>query len=415
MNRKRDFFYITLADFIVRSAYQMGKTPLLPLFAASLGATGAFLGLIVSVSTVTGLLLKPLFGILSDRWGRRAWLIIGTCFFAGVPFLYRFVHTPEQLFAIRLLHGLSTAIYGPVTLAYIATRSRNRIAEDVGWFEMARSGGYIVGPALAGWLLLSMPPAAVFTIIGLVSALAFVPVLLLEDIDVQKKILTRSTRSNDFSRSGPIESPKEPPALQKQLIEALKAGAQVPAIWLSGGLKAASFVALYINKAFLPLYANSVGLNALQIGLFFSVQEGAHILLKAFGGRLGDKIGHLLAIALGMGLLSISLPLLTLFNGTWDLLLLALLMGAAEALIFPSAVALVSNQVDKEHLGAAMGLTGMMDNLGKVIGPVLGGLFIARLGFAPTYYIIAALLLLSTLLLLTLAQKARLRHPLKSE
>ena len=109
-----------LADFVARSAYQMGKTPLLPIFAAALGASGAFLGLIVTVSTVTGLFLKPLFGILSDRWGRRVWLLIGACFFAFMPFLYRFIQTPEQLLVIRLAHGLATAIYGPVTLAYIA-------------------------------------------------------------------------------------------------------------------------------------------------------------------------------------------------------------------------------------------------------------------------------------------------------
>ena len=58
---------ITTADFIVRTAYQMGKTPLLPLMAASLGADAMFLGMIVSVSTLTGLGLKPLFGLLSDR------------------------------------------------------------------------------------------------------------------------------------------------------------------------------------------------------------------------------------------------------------------------------------------------------------------------------------------------------------
>ena len=114
-----------LADFLARSAYQMGKTPLLPIFAAALGASGAFLGLIVSVSTVSGLFLKPLIGVLSDRWGRRVWLLIGAGFFAFMPFLYRFIHTPEQLLVIRLAHGLATAIYGPVTLAYIAELSRS--------------------------------------------------------------------------------------------------------------------------------------------------------------------------------------------------------------------------------------------------------------------------------------------------
>ena len=177
--RPLNFISITGADFIVRSAYQMGKTPLLPIFAMTLGATDAFLGFIVSVSTLTGMVLKPAIGILSDRWGRRWWLIVGTVFFAGMPFLYRFVHSPAELFGIRIIHGLATAIYGPVTLAFVAEGVKDRLAEKLGWFGMARSAGYIVGPAAAGWLLeTGVSPVNVFTIIGLFSCLAFVPILI---------------------------------------------------------------------------------------------------------------------------------------------------------------------------------------------------------------------------------------------
>jgi len=66
-----DLWRIGCADLIVRTAYQVGKTPLMPLFAASLGAGELLVGAIVSVSTMTGMVLKPIFGWLSDRWGRR--------------------------------------------------------------------------------------------------------------------------------------------------------------------------------------------------------------------------------------------------------------------------------------------------------------------------------------------------------
>ena len=58
-----NFGNVTFADFIVRAAYQMGKKPLLPLFAASLGAGDLLLGTILSVSTLTGMFLKPFIGI----------------------------------------------------------------------------------------------------------------------------------------------------------------------------------------------------------------------------------------------------------------------------------------------------------------------------------------------------------------
>jgi hypothetical protein len=58
--RSRNFLSITIADLIARTAYQMGKTPLLRIFAASLGASDVILDLIVSVSTFTSMLQKAL-------------------------------------------------------------------------------------------------------------------------------------------------------------------------------------------------------------------------------------------------------------------------------------------------------------------------------------------------------------------
>ena len=129
MHQLRTLFPITFADFVVRSAYQMGKSPLLPIFAASLGANDVFLGLIVSISTCTGMLLKPLIGAFSDLFGRRLWLLVGTTFFVVMPFVYQFVHTPTQLAGVRIVHGLATAIYGPVALSYVAQQSPKYVAE----------------------------------------------------------------------------------------------------------------------------------------------------------------------------------------------------------------------------------------------------------------------------------------------
>ncbi len=393
MKRSKPFFLITLADFLARSAYQMGKTPLLPIFAASLGASGAFLGLIVSVSTVTGLFLKPLFGILSDRWGRRVWLLIGTAFFAFMPFLYRFIQTPEQLLAIRLVHGLATAIYGPVTLAYIAELSRNRkpgarrhspVAEDIGWFQLARSGGYIAGPALAGWLLLSRDATAVFTIIGIISCAVFLPILSLPE--------TRETERRK-RKGGPASA--RPPLL-RDIKNAIRDGGRTPAVWLTGGLEAITFIALYTLKAFLPIYALDAGVSVALVGLYFSLNEAAHVLGKPFCGRLGDRWGYLPTISLGMLLLAAALPLAPALDQGPLFLLPAALMGLAQALIFPAAIALVSNRISPERLGAGMGLIGMLQNFGKVAGPVLGGLAIMTLGYEATLVSLSVMLALGT-------------------
>ena len=389
-------FQITLADFIVRSAYQMGKTPLLPIFAASLGASDALLGLIVAISTLTGMATKPLFGLLSDRMGRRLWLLIGTLIFAGVPFLYQLIETPGQLIVIRLLHGTATAIYGPVTVAYVAERSGKRKAERLGWFGMARSGGYLVGPVVAGWLLLSLEPVTVFTLIGALSLAAFVPVLALggDEPDTHGTALPRqeNTGTQPGAKAFTVRA-------MRGLLNGQAAVVRAPAVWLSGALEAAVYVVTYVIKAFLPIYALTSGYSTVEIGLFFSAQEGALILLKPWGGRLGDRLGHFRAVSLGMICLALCLPFLLTATGTIGLLAVAVAMGAAQALIFPATVALIAEQVPAGQVGAGMGLAGSLKNAGKVVGPLLGGLLIAGLGYGGMLWMVAGILLAAALAL----------------
>ena len=377
MRRHSNIAHITLADFIVRAGYQMGKTPLLPILAASLGASGVLLGTIVSVSTLTGMLTKPIFGVLSDRQGRKLWIVLGTLLFAGVPFLYRFIDTPGQLVMLRLLHGTATAIYGPVTVAYVAERSGSRKAERLGWFGMARSGGYVVGPLAAGLLLLWNDPSDVFTVIGLLSLLAFIPLFLLDE-------------TADDGRQTNDNQPRS-------LFRIPTSAFRIPAVWLSGGMEATVYIATYAIKAFLPVYALTAGYSTAQIGLFFTVQEGVHLLLKPAGGRAGDRMGYYSVIALGMGGLAGLLPLLTFISQGWLLIGLAALFGGCQALIFPATVALVADQIEPEHLGAGLGFVGTLDNVGKVAGPVLGGLLIAGLGYAGMLWLLSGLLLVGAL------------------
>ena len=134
---KIDLAKIFAADFVLRFSYQMGKSPLLPLFAVALGAAEMLTGLIVAVSTFTGVLLKPLFGMLSDRSGRRTWLLISLIIFLVTPLLYQFISTPEGLLALRLFHGFATAIFGPVSLAYVAEIADENRATRLAIFGMA--------------------------------------------------------------------------------------------------------------------------------------------------------------------------------------------------------------------------------------------------------------------------------------
>ena len=385
MSINRQLLNLTAADFIVRTAYQMGKTPLLPLFAAGLGANATFLGFIVSASTLTGMLLKPLFGFLSDRWGRWVWFFIGTLLFSIVPFFYLWIETPHQLLMLRLLHGTATAIYGPVTVAWVIEQGQEQgstdsnCAERLGWFGMARSAGYMLGPALAAALLTVFEPEVVFTAIGFFSSSAFLPVLLLKN------------------RIIPVRPSK---SWRLQIKDAMRTGFQTAELWLAGLLEFVVYIGLYSAKTFLPLYALQQNIPVLWVGLFFTTQELMHLAARPFGGRLSDRTGYLPVTAAGMMLAALSLGLLPFASSSQLLLLLALGIGLAQALIFPSILALYAQNIDSLHTGAGVGLIGSFKNSGKIVGPIIGGLIIHWHDFSWMLWSMASLLAVWSLVLL---------------
>ena len=361
----------------MRGFYQIGKTPLLPLFAASIGAGELIIGFIVSVSTMTGILLKPVFGILSDRWGRKVWLLVATMLFSGMPFLYQFVTTEQELMVLRLFHGISTAIFGPVSLAYVAGINARGLGTRIAYFGMSRLLASLIAPLIAGILLTFLDFQTVFLLIGFCSLFGMVPIFLLSETQTEKHRKQVSIINHFFN--------------------SFKYSIKIPAIWLAGFLELMVYLTIYAVKAFLPLFIIShEGGTVLQAGLFFFMQELAHVLFRPVGGKLSDKYGQSLIIIFGMVLLSLGLYLLT--NPTDNLFLLsAILFGIGQGLIFPSSVALLSKSARGNFLGAAMGFYGALRNFGKVIGPIIAGILLSVFSYAIVFNILAGIIILALL------------------
>jgi DHA1 family multidrug resistance protein-like MFS transporter len=113
MTTSRSFFYLCTLGVFCFISYNLVRMPVLSLFAESLGAGPERIGLIVSVSTITGVLLKLPSGALSDIYGRKMLLRIGVVAFGLPPFIYPFISDLNALTALRFVHGLATAIFAP--------------------------------------------------------------------------------------------------------------------------------------------------------------------------------------------------------------------------------------------------------------------------------------------------------------
>ena len=377
---RRGFVSIFVADGILRTAYQMGKTPALPIFAAMLGAGEFLLGLVVSVSTLTGILVKPLAGYFSDRHGRLAWLFAAAALFIALPFAYPFVETPEQLFALRLVHGLATAIFGPVSLAIVAEMAGRGRALRFGIFGMSRSLGYMLAPVAAAFLLTKMQPQTLFAITGGVAAIALLPLAIVGGASSAGAPRPGETRDEQETREARGKGGQG--AWLGDLVSSLGAAARRPAIWIAGGIEMIVNVASYAIRAFLPVHIIAGGQGGSEIllaGLFFTVQEAAHMLARAPGGLAADRFGRVPVICAGMTVMAFALVTLPALDGGF-VIVSAVFIGLAHGLVFPASQAFIADQTHR-MMGTGMGLYGALRNLGKVAGPLAAGGIMLHAGF----------------------------------
>ena len=128
--------------------------PILPFYATEYGADGAHVGLLFTAFSGMQFLASPVFGALSDRYGRRPIILFGVLGQVLVYLVMGFATSLGMLFASRIFAGL-TAGNISATQAYVAdiTRPEDR-TRAYGLVGAAFGAGLLFGPALGGGLSL---------------------------------------------------------------------------------------------------------------------------------------------------------------------------------------------------------------------------------------------------------------------
>src|SRR5690606_20785270 len=122
--------------------------PLLPFYAMELGGAGMIVGVLVSSYAVAQLVSAPLWGRVSDRYGRRPALLAGLAFSAVAYVIFSYAGSTLVLLLSRLVQGAGGGTTG-VIQAYVAdaTEPENR-ARSLGWISAATNLGVAIGPVL---------------------------------------------------------------------------------------------------------------------------------------------------------------------------------------------------------------------------------------------------------------------------
>ncbi len=362
--------------FITVFAVMLGLgivAPLMPIYAASLGASGLWLGVIFASFSLARGIFMPLIGRLSDRRGRKAFITFGLLAYAFVSFLYVFARSVFSLSVIRFAHGLASAMVIPIAMAYVGeTTAKGKEGRAMGTFNISLFLGMGAGPFLGGLLNDWLGLSSVFYAMSFLSLFAFVVALL----------FLPNIKAQPAGQAAPIVSWRQ--IIKNNIIKGLLLFRALGALG-RGGL-----------MAFLPIFAASIKITPVQVGGLLSLNIFLTALLQRPFGRLADKYNQLYLILAGSFVSSLALLLIALARGLGSLFFLSIIMGIGGALSMPAASAIVVKVGKKMGMGASMGLFNTAMSAGLIAAPLLSGLIMDIINIQAVFYAAGIISLIGT-------------------
>jgi MFS family permease len=364
------------------------RIPVVPLYAAELGASTSQVGAINAAFMLMAGLLSIPSGLLSDRLGRRAVILGGLLVIAGSSFLLYLSTTPGQMVVIYLLFGIGLAAFSPSMMSYVADIApRTHLGRAYGWYTLAVNVAMMLGPAAGGFLARAYGLRPVFLISGgLTLAMVFVTLILLPPSSPEC--------------CGPGRRHALPLSLRRL-------GRNRPYLACLLATAGGCF-AFGMFLTFVPLYVKELGMNAGHVGLIFAAQASANGLARIPFGRLSDRMADRSTLVLA-GLVGVTVPLALfgLFSTLFLLLACAAALGLGMGVAFTAIGALIADVVPQELRGLAMGGYSTCIYLAMMLSAASMGGIIGAVGFGRGFILAGAAGVALTLMFRGLYRKAR--------
>jgi len=335
--------------------------PLLPIYAKNLGATGIWLGIIFSGFALARLIFMPIIGKISDRKGRKKFIVFGLLGYSVTSLLYLLAGGIYSLVAVRFIHGFASAFIVPIAMAYVAeTREEGKEGISMGTFNMALFLGIGIGPVVGGLLNDAFGLASAFyAMAGLSLAAFFIALFLLPD-----KMIPRTTES-------PVSFRK---IFKNNIVKGLVFFRISSAMCRAGMM------------VFLPLFATSINVSAVQIGILFSIDTFfTAFLLRPFG-KLADRYNKFCFIMIGSILGGLALLLVPFTHSFKELIFTSSLIGIGMAIASPSATATTVLLGKNMGMGTLMSLLVTAMSAGMVLSPIILGVVMDFLDIKSAFY-----------------------------
>lgn len=323
--------------------------PLLPIYADNLGASGLWIGMIFSGFAAARAIFMPIVGRLSDKSGRKKFIVAGLFAYAILSLGYVTAGSVYSLTAVRFFHGIASAMVVPIAMAYIGDLSKSgEEGTYMAKFQVSFFLGLGSGPLLGGVLNDAFGFSSAFYAMASLSALSFlVIVAFLPETEGRS-----SSGRMRISFRDAFSQPAVPAVLAFTAINAIARGALL---------------------VFMPLFAPEISVVPGEVGLILTASIFLMAIFQIPLGRMADRGSATKMILTGSIVSAGSLTLIPKSSSFLDLFFVASVNGLGSALMMPALMAITVKIGKKTGMGTSMGAYNTAMSLGMITAPLLGG------------------------------------------
>ena len=314
-----------------------------PGFLKGLGAGEVEIGLIVGLTAVASIAVRPSVGRTMDRRGRRPVILFGNIVNVAVLALYLTVgELGMWLYAVRITHGFAEALLFTALFTYGADQvPASRRTEGIALFGISGILPIALGGVLGDIILARWDFDVFFVVVlgfGILSLLLSLPL----------------PESSPIGAGGEERKRFLASVLQKNL---------VPLWWVTLVFS----LALTAYFTFLKTFVIDTGIGS--VGLFFSTYAATAIGLRLFAAWLPDRVGPKRVLYPALGSMVLGFVVLASATGSGAIAVAGVLCGAGHGYAFPIVMGMVVSRAAEADRGSAMAIfTGLFD-----VGALLGG------------------------------------------
>lgn len=352
--------------------------PVLPILATKLGASGFALGMITAAFSLSRGLLQPLVGNLSDRWGRKGFLVAGLFIYGLVGLLIPYAETVTNLVIIRTFQGVGAAMIVPVAMAYASFLAPpGQEGRYMGVINIALFCGIGCGPILGGLFSDLWGLDSVFYMMAGLSFFAFLLVWA------------------NMPASCPLE--RQTPSGLLVNIRLMLSRRRTLGILIA---RYATMLMMVPTMAFLPvMMAEWPGASALQTGIVIACRTLMNAVLQYPLGQLADRSNKTLLLLIGTVCTSFAILCIPYMTSFGTMIGVYLFLGFGEAVLWPvlGSYAVEEGRCFFGH-GTMMGVFNLAMSAGVFTGAMLSGISMDALGIRQAFLLTSGATLILCLL-----------------